>query len=405
MRAATLHTARWVLPMSRGPIDNGGVAVVNGRVAAVGAKRELGWQCKNSVDHGEGVIMPALVNCHCHLELSALRYARAQANSFTDWLGWVVTERAALSPSEVRDSAARALSGVLDAGTGLVADITNTGVTSSLLGESCLHAVLLHERFGLFSTGGEVGEIAREESFGSPANGVVCGLAAHAPYSTSASLMRALKREAKRAGRLFSIHLGESADEVRFLRDGGGPLRDFIAQRGVPVEKWRPPGVSPVEYAQMLGVLDEGSLVVHAVELSLSDMEILAASRASVCFCPRSNANLGLNKARLEKMLGMGIRAGLGTDSLASNHDLSIFGEMSFVAERFPGVAPKRIVEMATIGGAEVLGAAEAFGAIEPGKPARLIFVPAEEKWPTPFDAVVALHDTNGLKWIGPEED
>ena len=146
MRSAILHTARWVLPISREPVENGGVAVARGRVVAVGKKRELAGECDRILDHGEGVIVPAMGNCHCHLELSALAGDGARADGFADWLGWVVEKRDRLAPSKVKHAAKAAVDQALAAGTG-VKPVTTIGLP---LAEAKFVRITQTGRHGLF---------------------------------------------------------------------------------------------------------------------------------------------------------------------------------------------------------------------------------------------------------------
>jgi cytosine/adenosine deaminase-related metal-dependent hydrolase len=203
------------------------------------------------------------------------------------------------------------------------------------------------------------------------------GLSPHAPYSVWPSLWRRADRFCAERGLRWSSHLLESPFEDAFLRDGTGPLRDHLEGLGVWDGSFPVPGVSPVELLESEGVLGERALFVHGVHLSDAGIARVAASGASICLCPRSNRFLGLPSPPVRSLIEHGVSLCLGTDSLASNHDLSVWGEMRELAEIAPGLTDPAIVALATAGGARALGFEDRFGTLEAGKEARLLAVDA----------------------------
>jgi cytosine/adenosine deaminase-related metal-dependent hydrolase len=131
-----------------------------------------------------------------------------------------------------------------------------------------------------------------------------------------------------------------------------------------------------VDYLRALGILDHQTLCVHAIHISDEEIRILAGESVKICLCPGSNRYLNTGKAPVRAYLDHGILPALGTDSLASNPELSLWREMRILAEDFPTVEPSEIFKMATLGGAETLGLGHRLGTLEPGKDADLLVVP-----------------------------
>jgi cytosine/adenosine deaminase-related metal-dependent hydrolase len=208
---------------------------------------------------------------------------------------------------------------------------------------------------------------------------------AHAPYSCHPTLLRALKERARQAGRLFPIHVAESADEIEFLQTGRGPFQHFLAERLRQVgalaegqdlrELISPPGCGAVEYLYRLNLLDSRTICVHAVHIAAAEADLLAKTKAKVCLCPGSNRRLGVGAAEVSLLTQRQILPGLGTDSLTSNGCLDLWYEMQVLQEDHPDLSPELIFSMATHGGAETLGVSHRLGALGPGLASKMLAV------------------------------
>jgi cytosine/adenosine deaminase-related metal-dependent hydrolase len=233
------------------------------------------------------------------------------------------------------------------------------------------------------------------------ATGLPVSLAAHSCYSTSAPVIREAKEWCRANGLPFSIHVGEHSEEVDFLERGSGFCRRILENLGRWTTGWMPPGTSPVGYLDQLQVLDSNTLLVHAVHLSDADWETVVRKRCSVCFCPRSNMNLNVGQPEMAKALRSGLVAALGTDSLASNTDLSLFAEAAHVLERYSEVHPQTILSMMTLGGARALGQERYFGTIEPGKAANLLIISGSESFASHrlFEAIIQQGNKGAWRW------
>jgi cytosine/adenosine deaminase-related metal-dependent hydrolase len=187
--------------------------------------------------------------------------------------------------------------------------------------------------------------------------------------------LTALKSAARRRRQPFTIHLAESAEETAFLTSGRGAWADFMRQRGITFDSWPLNGRGPVAYCRDLGLLDGDTLAVHLLQAQKDDWRLLAECGVKVCVCPRSNRLLHGRLPDVSAMLAAGLRPALGTDSLASTPSLSLFDEMRHVADSYPEIAPRQILAMGTVNGAEALGCGARYGRLLPGASAALIYV------------------------------
>jgi cytosine/adenosine deaminase-related metal-dependent hydrolase len=260
-------------------------------------------------------------------------------------------------------------------GTCLVGDVTNTFATFDPLLDSELSAALFHELLGFSAPDPEamVQEVSDRIADLTPIAWLRASIVPHAPYSVSPPLMRAIAAWSK--GKPLSIHLGESAQEVQFLTDGTGEWRALLESLGVWNPAWTPPACGPVEYLDRLGMVDRHLLAVHGVTFTDAELSRLAAAGSTVVACPRSNRWTGAGVPPLERFFASGVRVAVGTDSLASVEDLNLFAEVAEVRRLARSVPASRILESATLAGAQALAFASELGSIEPGKRAQLLAV------------------------------
>ncbi|MHB8908291.1 MAG: amidohydrolase [Syntrophales bacterium] len=197
-------------------------------------------------------------------------------------------------------------------------------------------------------------------------------LICHSPYTCSPATLQTIKAAATDAATTFQIHLSETREEVALL--------------------YAKYGKKPVQHLNDLGLLDQRTIAAHCIWLADDELDIIAASGAKVAHDPESNMKLGAGVSPLPGMLNRGIDVGLGTDGCASNNNLDLFGEMGMCAKLHkvfsadPTLLPaERVVAMATLGGARVLGMADRIGSIVPGKCADIILLDLKKPHLTPL--------------------
>jgi aminodeoxyfutalosine deaminase len=337
-------------------------------------------------DLGDVAILPGLVNAHTHLELSWMRGQVARGTSMPAWAASLIAVRRTVS-HEPPEPIAAAIVEARASGTCLVGDVTNTFATYDPLLESELSAALFRELLGFSAPDPEavIAAVSDQIADLTPIAWLRPSIVPHAPYSVSPALLQAIARWSK--GRPLSIHLGESVQEIEFLRDGTGEWRALLQALGAWNPSWTPPACGPVEYLDRLGMVDAHLVAVHGVQFRDDDLSRLRSAGATVVACPRSNRWTGAGEPPIERFYASGVRVAVGTDSLASVDDLNLFAELAEIRRLAPGVPAARILESATLSGAQALGFASELGTIESGKRAQLVAVrlPADvrdvEEW------------------------
>jgi aminodeoxyfutalosine deaminase len=366
--------AAWILSIAAPPVRDGWVAVDGDSIVAAGGPADAPPRGGDTIDCGAAAILPGLVNAHVHLELSWMRGQVKPAGSMPQWIDRLMALRRTVGhepPAPIRE----AIDEARGCGTSLVGDITNTLSSHAPLLRSGLSACLFRELLGFRVADGEEAVAAAAAQLEAlPGDGRVrWSVVPHAPYSVSPPLLGAIAAAA--GDRVVSIHVGESAEEMQFLRDGTGPWRELLERLGAWNPGWEPPGCGPVEYLERFGLVGPRMLAVHGVQLPDAEIRRLAAAGATLVTCPRSNVWTGAGVPPVERFYASGVRVAIGTDSLASVADLNLFGELAAVRAAAPRVPAAAILESATKVGAEALGFGQELGTIEPGKRADLVAV------------------------------
>jgi cytosine/adenosine deaminase-related metal-dependent hydrolase len=353
------HRAKWIIISPERIVEDGYVTVGGGKVLESG--RGKGPKDTRTKDHGFGVMMPALVNAHTHLDLTPLAGTLPTGHGFVPWVEEVITGKAALTDEDIAKGIVEGRRLLLDSGCALAGDHRSFRLRDNSREKPVMH--VFHEYLGSdFPRAG----IANGNPFSS--------LAAHAPHTTAPALIRILKDQCRQRNQVFSMHVAESLEEREFITGVKGNWAEFLTGRGISFAGWGLPAPSPVRHLERLGVLDERTLAVHLVETDKGDLEILKQKGVCVCLCPRSNRNLLARLPDVKTMLDMGMQPALGTDSLASVSSLDLFAEMRFLANEVPDIPPREIVAMGTVNGAQALHREETWGTLEPGKQADILF-------------------------------
>ena len=337
-----VHAAPWVVPVASPPLRDGAVALDGDRVAAVGPRAALA-QLGEVVEH-HGVIMPGTINAHLHLELSHVRVPGGDG-----LVPWVRRLLATRTPTNV-DVARAAAKEMAARGTVGAVDISNDGGTAPLFADAGIEARVLTER------------IAPRGEPPAPTPGRAARETAHATYSCGPAALRTLA--ARNGGRLASIHVEEDPAEAAWLVDGTGPFAEFLGERDA-LPSVAVPGVRPVAWLDSLGVLGPGTLLVHLTVADSDSLERAARNGCIAVLCPRSNRHISGRLPPVGGVRAAGLRAALGTDSLASCPTLDVLGDAQCLARA--GVEPEWLLRTATLGGAAALGASH-LGALTVGK-------------------------------------
>src|SRR5437667_4086942 len=393
--------ARTVVTIDGAPIENGAVAVSGNRIVDVGRFAEIKTRnAGKTVDLGEKVLLPGLINAHCHLDYTCLRGKIPPQKSFTNWIQAINAEKANLLP---KDYVASINDGFAEASRFGTITIANLTAFPELISQiqppirTRWFAELIDVRMpesatelvdrAMESLGRARPELVLREAEG----GAPLGLAPHALFTASSNLFRWCENISRRDNILLTTHLSESREEMEMFRHASGPLYEFIKSIGRPMNDCgskTPLGL----FLDLIG--RDGSpnrpsaievnrhylpwIVAHLNELTESDFELLERSNSKfhVVHCPRSHNYFGHSPFAFDRLRSFGFNISLGTDSLASNESLSLFAEMRAFQKEFPSVSAEEIFRMATVNPARALRYENALGQLRPGFGADLIAVP-----------------------------
>jgi cytosine/adenosine deaminase-related metal-dependent hydrolase len=399
------YRVAWLLPISQPPIRDAWLRTERGRIVAFGHSRPGDFTATDEIDLGQVAVLPALVNAHTHLELSWMRGRTPKTGDFNEWIRTVIElkTRAAEHGERVAEAIDDAIREARGFGTGIVGDVTNTLATSRPLEDHGFAGVVFHELLGF--RGEDAGALIEEAVMRlerEPASEVLRHtLAPHAPYSVSPSLFGLIRSALRRDPFARStVHLGESAAEIEFLRYGTGPCRTGLERMGKWDPSWVPAGSNPVEYLDRMGFLDERVLVVHGVQFGEAELKALAARGSTLVTCPRGNIRTGAGVPPIDDFFDSGVRIAVGTDSLASVPDLNVFSELQEMRRLAPALPARMLLESATINGALALGFEADFGTIDAGKRDLLVAVQLDGYVPSVEEYLVSGVNAEQISWI-----
>lgn len=370
--------ADWILPVAGPPIRDGVLRIRGGRVEAVGPRGQVAPAARHE-ELGPAAVLPGFVNAHCHLELSTLRGKLPRHRPMTQWL-FALMQRALRGQIDYEAGAALGAAELIRHGCTTVGDISHDNGVWPVLEPLPLRKVCFAEVTGIGPR--RAGALERlEQSLIAvrPGERLRFGVSPHAPYSTAEEVYVRAIDFAHQRGLPVATHLAETEQERIFLRDGAGKFFDFLAHLGLIDLSVTVHHATPLQFAQRVGLLDPQmdppALLVHAHAIGEKDLDLLADSRASVAYCPRSTAFFGRSGHRYAEMLARGVNVAVGTDSLASNASLDMLAELRAI--RADGqVDADTILRMGTLNGAAALGMADEVGSLEPGRAADWIAIP-----------------------------
>ncbi|MFM1801825.1 MAG: hypothetical protein RJA81_1177, partial [Planctomycetota bacterium] len=336
--------ARWIFPVDAEPLADGCIDIRDGKIVGIGPRtgRIVDF------DYGNAGISPGFVNAHCHLELAALENDDWSAfdppQNEVQWLQRLVKQRWQTDPESYAETAAQHSLELVHSGTTLVADITTAGASGPALAETPIRSVIFAEIIGLkrlraltmneaaWAWINAVDPVLKRDR---PTDGTFrqkLGISPHAPYSTAGWLYH----QAARSGLPLTTHIAEMPEELEFISDGTGPLRDFLEEIGAwpEDESWEPLGSKPLEFVRGKELRSADWLLAHCNYIDENDLWQFAPAaqkpgqRFAVVYCPRTSARFGHLQNPYQKILERGGIVCLGTDSRASAYTLSVLDEM-----------------------------------------------------------------------------
>ncbi|MBI1883596.1 MAG: amidohydrolase family protein [Chlamydiae bacterium] len=373
--------AQWIVPISRPPIQDGALLIHRDRILQVCKATSLIKNYPKVLieDLGSSMVLPPLVNAHTHLEYSCLKGKIKPSQKFTDWLEQMMTLRHLLTPEEMIRGIQNTVKSLKKTGTGLIGEVTNTGLAAPILQKEGLRGSIFYELVGNNSTLKDYFKIEKKLRREAPSFKIAP--ACHAPHTVPEKLLLEMRSHLNKTKAITSIHLAESLEETEWIQHHQGPFAKLFE----PFPKLSKnsklgQGLGAIEYLQKHHFLNPRVLCVHCVDPLPREIQKLKKIHCPVVLCPRSNLYTGAGIAPLKKLISARIPLALGTDSLASNTDLDLWNEMRALKNLFPFLSYPIILRMATLNGAQALGFGKEYGSLERGKKARFIYVQTESQ-------------------------
>jgi cytosine/adenosine deaminase-related metal-dependent hydrolase len=390
--------AKAVLPIAAPPIEDGAVFIVGPRIRAVMPWKDLRPHLREkALDLGEVVLLPGLVNAHCHLDYTDMAGELPPPKTFTDWIAAILAAKSGWGYSDYARSWLHGAHQLLKSGVTTVGDIeAMPELLPEVWNATALQVFSFLEMTGIKSRRPPK-EVLREaiekiNSLHHARNRA--WLSPHAPYSTLPELLQRTARVAQKRGWRVSIHVAESQLEFDMFHDGGGPMHEWLKRNERDMADC---GLgSPVAHLARQKLLGPNVLAIHVNCLARGDATLLAKNKTSVVHCPRSHDYFKHPPFERGRLAGAGVNICLGTDSLATvrktgrhKPELDMFAEMRVLATRDKTVSPSEILKMATVNGARALGLAGKIGELSSGASADMIAIPFPGKSADVHDAIL----------------
>lgn len=403
-----LYRSRSLLPLGgRAPVHDGALVVRGDRVLAAGswAETRRDFPGEPVTDLGELVVLPGLINAHCHLDYSSMRGAIGPQRTFTEWVGRINALKRELTDDDYLAAIAAGFQECARHGTTTVLNVEAFPELMLRMPRPPLRTWWFYEMIDVRGRVPTEELVAGALSFfeARPDWPGGFGLSPHAPYTASAELYRLTRDCARRVGMPWTTHLNESRDEWEMFTAQRGPLFDFLAKLGRPMGDCGG-GRSALETLTWADALGPECIAVHLNLLTEADFALFTPPDGvspgplhgmAVVHCPLSHRFFGHPPFPLARLRAVGANVCVGTDSLASNGSLDLLAELRALAASRPSGAtltPAELLATVTANPAWALGLGGRLGCLAPGAWADWVALPDGGADPSGLPEAVLEH-------------
>lgn len=332
------------------PRSNVTVSIGDGQVLDVVPGRSAG-----AIDLGSVALVDGLVNAHTHLEFSLHSEPVSTTGRFTDWIRNVVRYRRE-NPASTAAAIRQGIAESLKEGTTLIGDIATVGWTPDNYLQSGGHRIVFQEVLGLSPERMVQQKQLALDAFTNRPDDFSIGISPHAPYSTHFELVRESVEIARQAGLPVAMHLAETKSELELLSHQSGEFRELLMDFGIWNSSLFQTPRRPLDYLKLLAEAPR-ALIIHGNYLDDDELQFVAAQpQMTLVYCPRTHAAFRHDPHPWRRLLKLGGRVAIGTDSRASNPDLSLFRELQFLAEQTPVQSHLELLRLGSHSGRSALG-------------------------------------------------
>jgi cytosine/adenosine deaminase-related metal-dependent hydrolase len=322
----------------------------------------------------EGVLAPGFVNAHCHLELSHMKGLVPEHTGLVPFLKEIPLHRNDFSIEEKLTARHNAYRELIANGIVAVGDIANTTDSLDLRALDAMHIHTFIESIGFTEANAAKAFDFALQAYNAyntqPVKEKLLRqtIAPHAPYSVSPALFRMIGAHGN--GAMLSIHNQESEEENKFYISKEGAINSLLQALNVEAGFFQPSGRSSLQTYLGWVSADKPVIFVHNTYTKLEDVRfaLQRSGQAFWCLCPNANLYIENRLPDIDMLINEGVTICVGTDSLASNHGLSIISELATIKQHYPALPWETLLRWGTCNGAEALQMGEKLGAIAPGK-------------------------------------
>ena len=366
-------SADWVYPVSSEPIENGVIGYFsNGEITSVLSQEEATKLEITDIARYKGVLVPGFVNTHCHLELSHMRNKIAEKTGLPNFIKGILaqrqqTERDIINAMESADQE------MYENGIVAVGDIANLLISKSIKLKSKIYYHTFVEVFGFNRPSKPIIEAGMQLK--NDFKPLKASIVPHAPYSVSSTLFEEINLVTEETD-ILSIHNQETEGENQLFETGTGKFADFFAELGIAQSEAHHSGKNSISYHLPQLPKNVNTLLVHNTMSKKADIDLAKTTHQQLYWCLCPNANLYIEGVLPDVALFReeNLKITVGTDSLASNHHLSILEELLTLQDN-KAVPFDELIKWATLNGAEFLGIEHQYGSLEKGKKPGLILL------------------------------
>ncbi|HMR46761.1 MAG TPA: amidohydrolase family protein [Bacteroidia bacterium] len=378
------YSADFVFPICSAPLKDGIVVLDNAGIIidvfenVTALNNTLQMQIEPSViQKFHGILIPGFINSHCHLELSHLKGKINKHNKLTGFVKELISLRSQSYSEEILDAIKSAEKNMLTEGIVAVGDISNTSITFPIKNESDLFYHTFIEVFDLSEfntekTWSKAKEL--EKTLQSNNRNSKYSISPHAPYTVTPLLFQKIN---KVKASLITIHNQETESENTLFQTGTGDLKNFFELNGNNLSHIKANGRNSIQnYVPWLNFCNE-IIFVHNTFSSDEDIRLTIknVNKAWWCFCPNANLYIENTLPDIERISKATENILIGTDSLASNEQLSILSEIKKITNKFPAITLQQLLTWSTFNGAQALKMDNNLGSLEKGKKPGLVLI------------------------------
>lgn len=382
-------SADWIFPVNSPPLRNGAISVdESGEIIGIFAAEQI-HELNVTPQKYTGAIVPGFINTHCHLELSHMIRQIPEQTGLVKFVQSIIKSRSA-EAEQIEISMQIADQQMFDDGIVAVGDISNQITSKRVKQQSKIHYHTFIEALS-FNPERAIATMDFANAIKDQFLPLPASVVPHAPYSVSPELFKLINDAAEKDNALLSIHNQETTDENLFFEDKSGGFLDLYKFLGLDISFFNPSGKTSLQ-TWLPYIKKQKILLVHNTVSSKADIEFAKGNNGNLywCLCPQANLYIENALPDVDMLIAENVKITLGTDSLASNHQLNVLSEM-ITLQKHKQVAFEKLLQWATLNGAEFLGLDTQLGTIEPCKKPGLNLIQLSEDFIIQSDHVVKL--------------